>query len=66
MTFAQLPLPEDRLKRKPPVLTADCAICGSRIQRNGVGARWRHQRPQPSGAPHDHNAKPQTKKAGPA
>jgi hypothetical protein len=33
---------------------AYCARCGQRIQR--IGLRWRHQRPQPNGAPHDHKA----------
>ena len=35
-------------------LTGRCAVCGERIQRNGEGVPWRHQRPQPSGKPHDH------------
>lgn len=39
-------------------LTSDCATCGARIQRNGTRAPWRHQRPQASGAPHDHKATP--------
>ena len=35
-------------------LTGRCAVCGERVQRNGEGVPWRHQRPQPSGKPHDH------------
>lgn len=39
-----------------PKLTGQCKECGGRMQRNGLKAPWRHQRPTASGDPHDHPA----------
>jgi hypothetical protein len=59
---------ERRIKRhldehRQPWLTAVCSVCGQRVQRNGVSAPWRHQRPQPSGAPHDHRPVPKRERS---
>ena len=42
------------MNRTEPKLVGRCAVCGKQIQRNGLKAPWRHQRPQADGTPNDH------------